>query len=163
MIVEVIFVNVRMAALNDIDSLIKVRFDYFAAEVWQLTSEQHEVIENSLRQYYPKHLNIDFFAAFVEAGSEIASAAFLAISEKPANLSFPTGKVGTVLNVFTYPEYRKKGYASSTMNALICEAKKQNLSYIELSASQSGKPLYEKLGFKEITSGHFTDMKLSLL
>ena len=155
--------NVRMATLNDIKILIKVRFDYFAAEVWRVTSEQREVIESNLRQYYHKHLNIDFYAAFVEVEREIASVAFLAISEKPANLSFPTGRIGTVLNVFTYPEYRKKGYASSTMNALICEAKKQNLSYIELSASESGKPLYEKLGFKETKSGHFTDMRLSLL
>jgi len=157
-------VNIRIASLDDIDNLVKVRFDYFAAENWAVSSEEHDIIENNLRQYYSKYLNTDFYATLVEVDNKIASVAFLAISAKPANLSFPTGRTGTVLNVLTYPENRKKGYATNTLNALIDEAKKQGLSYVELSASESGKPLYQKLGFRESKSlGHFTEMKLSLL
>ena len=153
-----------MACLDDLDDLVKVRFDYFAAERWEVSPEQHEIIEKNLRQYYSKYLNTDFYAAFVEVDNEIASVAFLAISNKPASLSFPTGRTGTVLNVLTYLKYRKKGYATSTMNLLLDEAKKQGLSYVELSASESGKLLYQKLGFKESkSSAHFTEMKLSLL
>jgi len=159
-----LLVNIRMASLDDIDNLVRVRFDYFAVEKWEVSSEQHEIIENSLRQYYLKYLNTDFYVAFVEVDSEIASVAFLAISNKPANLFYPTGRIGTIFNVLTYPEYRKKGYAKCTMNLLLDEARKQNLSYIELSASEDGKSLYQKLGFKEsISSGHFINMKLSLL
>ena len=155
---------VRLASLNDIDILVKVRFDYFDAENWEVSFKQRKAIEASLRKYYSKYLNVDFFAALVEIDSKIASVAFLAISNRPANLSFPTGKIGTILNVLTYPEYRKKGYATTTMNALICEARNQNLSYIELSSSESGKSLYKKLGFIEsVKSEHFTEMKLSLL
>ena len=67
-----------------------------------------------------------------------------------------------VLNVFTYPEYRKKGVATELLKRLIDEAGKQNLSYIELSASEAGRPLYEKLGFKELQS-KYTEMKLQLV
>ncbi len=156
--------NIRMASLDDIDKLIKVRFDYFATEKWEVSSEQKKVIEANLRQYYSTYLNTDFYVAIVEVENEIASVAFLAISAKPANLSFPTGRIGTVLNVLTYPKYRKKGYAASAMKMLINEAKKQKLSYVELSASELGKPLYQKLGFEELNpSTHFTEMKLSLL
>ncbi len=35
----------------------------------------------------------------------------LLIVEKPMSPSFITGKTGTVLNVYTKPEYRNKGYA----------------------------------------------------
>lgn len=159
-------ISVKMASLNDIDKLVKVRFDYFSAENWEVSPEQYIVIESNLRQYYIKRLNTDFFAAFIEIDSEIASVAFLAVAEKPANLSFPTGKTGTILNVLTYPKHRRKGYATSIMNALIEEAKRQDLSYIELTASESGKQLYHKLGFKEkekAANSHFTGMKLSLL
>jgi len=157
-------VNIRMASLDDIDDLVKVRFDYFSAENWEVSSEQCKVIETSLRQYYLKYLDTDFFAAIVEVDGRIASVAFLAISNKPANLSFPSGRTGTVFNVLTYPEFRKRGYATSTMNLLIDQAKKQNLSFIELSASALGKPLYQKLGFNETKpSEHFINMKLSLL
>lgn len=153
----------RMATVNDVKNLIMARFDYFEAEGWEVNSEQHSVIKSNLLQYFTKHLNIDFFAAIVEENGKIISLAFLSILEKPANLSFPTGKIGTILNVLTYPEYRKKGFATQTMGLLIEEAKRQNLSYIELSASEHGKPLYQKLGFREIKSSHFTEMKMPLI
>lgn len=112
---------------------------------------------------YKKYMNTVFFAALVGVDNEIASVAFLAFSNRPANSFFPTGKTGTFFNVLTYPEYRKKGYATLTMNLLIETARNQNLSYVELSASEAGKPLYQKLGFMESKlSAHFTKMKLSL-
>ena len=157
-------VSTRMASFNDIESLVKVRFDYFSAEKWEVSPEQHVIIETSIRQYYLKYLNSDFFAALTEVDDIIASVAFLAISHIPANFSFPTGKTGTIMNVLTYPEYRNKGYATSTMKLVIDEAKKQCLSYIELSSSESGKSLYKKLGFTESEPViNFTKMKLSLL
>ncbi|MEA4831324.1 MAG: hypothetical protein VB118_01750 [Oscillospiraceae bacterium] len=99
-------INVRLADNHDIESLIKARFSYFEAEKWEVTTKQQSEIENQLRQYFLKHLCVDFFASIVEDDSILASVAFLAISEIPANLSTPTGKIGTVLNVLTYPEYR---------------------------------------------------------
>lgn len=163
-ILEVTTMNVRMATLNDADALVKVRFDYFAAEKCEITNDKKVLISSQLQQYFLKHLNFDFFAAFVEDDSGyIVSTAFLVISEKPANLSWPTGKTGMILNVLTYPEYRRMGYATSTMDVLIKEAKRQNLSYIELSASASGKQLYDMLGFQELESTHFTEMKMFLI
>ncbi len=157
-------VNTRKAILEDIGALIKARFDYFAAENWDVSESQHEIIEDSLRKYFSKYLNTDFFAFFTEVDAKIASVAFLAISNKPASLAFPTGKTGTVYNVLTYPEYRKKGFAAATMNLLLQQAKNEGLSYIELSSSASGKNLYKTLGFIEtIPSEHFTEMRLSLL
>ena len=154
---------IRMASANDIDTLVNVRFDYFAAEHWEVSPAQREAIEASLRAYYAQALNRDFFAAFVQEGGQIVSVAFLAITARPANLSFPTGKTGTIMNVLTYPEYRKMGYATHALNALIREARKQNLSYIELSSSESGKALYQKLGFVAASEHeHFTKMKLEI-
>lgn len=153
--------TVRMAALEDMDLLTQGRFDYFEAEKWTVTAEKYSMIKINLRQYYHEHLNDDFFAALVENENRVVSMAFLAISEKPANLAFPNGRMGTILNVLTYPEYRKKGYATQALKVLLEEAKRQNLSYIELSASKSGKPLYRKLGFKEKPAS-FTDMRLFL-
>lgn len=125
---------------------------------------KREMIGSQLRQYYAKHLNHDFFAAFMEdENGNIASTAFLVIFEKPANLSWPTGKTAMFLNVLTYPEHRKKGYATSIMKFLIEEAKKQGVSYIELSASELGKSVYKKLGFQEHQSTDFTAMRMSLL
>ena len=149
----------RIATIDDMEDLVKVRFDYFEAEKRNIAVEKHSVIKTSLLQYYKKHINNDFYTALIDIENQIVSVAFLSISEKPANLSWPTGRIGTILNVLTYPEHRKKGYATKALNFLIEESKRQNLSYLELSASEMGKPLYLKLGFQE-SSSHFTEMKL---
>jgi len=156
--------NIRMADHSDIDRLIKLRFDYFDMEKHEITDDKKEMIRSQLERYFPKHLNKDFFAAFAEdEKGNIVSAGFLVIHEKPANLSWPTGKTGLILNVLTYPEYRRMGYAASVMNFLIEEAKKHELSYIELSASSMGKPLYKKLGFNKRGQSKFTDMRMYLV
>jgi predicted GNAT family acetyltransferase len=153
-----------MANLNDIAKLIKVRFDYFATENWEVTNKISEQIRTQLQSYYSKHMNDDFFAAFVEdEDGNVVSTAFLVIVEKPANLSWPTGKTGTILNVLTYSDYRNKGYATMALNLLIDIAKKQDVSFIDLSASELGRSLYKKLGFQEKGSSHFTEMRKYLL
>lgn len=149
--------------MSDINMFIRVRFDYFDAEGWILTEDKAAMIRSQLQQYYQEHINRDFFVALAENTDKvIASVAFLVISEKPANLSFPTGKTGVILNVLTYPEFRSLGYATQALRLLIDKAKEEDLSYIELSASELGKPLYEKLGFQKPES-HFTKMKLQLI
>ncbi len=156
--------KLRMAAKDDIEHLIQLRFDYFATEDWEIAGAERILMEARLRQYYSQHLNHDFFAALAEEDDgEIVSTAFLVIVEKPANLSFPTGKTGLLLNVLTKAKYRRKGFATGTITALIEKAKQLEVSYIELSASEMGKPLYEKLGFQEKVFSHFKPMQLSLL
>ena len=154
--------NVRMADYRDIDTLIALRYAYFEAEKWVVSEEDDAVIRRNLLPYFSRELNDTFFAALVEDGDEVASAAFLIVSKRPANPFFPTGKIGIVYNVLTFPQHRKKGYATEAVKALIEEGKRQNLSYLELTASHAGKPLYEKLGFSVKAASEFAEMKLSL-
>lgn len=142
--------KVRFADIKDNDKLVKVIFDYFAAENYDISDDMGAMIKSKLVEYYKKHLNDDLFIALVEDDDgNIASSAFLAITEMPASLSCPTGIYGKIFNVLTYPRYRKKGYATAALNLLIEEAKKRKLSYIEISASEMGRPVYKKLGFQE--------------
>lgn len=155
--------NIRKATVNDIDLLIKLRIDYLLADKGHLTEEEKSAICTQLKTYYPKHIGQDFIAVLVEINNEIAATAFLAIAEKPANPSFITGKTGTLLNVLTYPKYRRMGCATKAINLIIDEAKQLGLSSIELSATEDGKPLYEKLGFTEPMKSKYTRMKMELV
>jgi predicted GNAT family acetyltransferase len=76
-----------------------------------ISAKDLEVIQGSLPLYYEKHLNKDLIVYVVRNEMDIVSCAFLLIVEKPMSPSFITGKTGNVLNVYTKPEYRKKGYA----------------------------------------------------
>ncbi len=154
--------NIRKATLEDIDLLIRLRFDYLLVDRGSLTTEEKEIIRSQLISYYTKHINTNFIAILAEMDHTVVSTAFLAISEKPANPAFITGKTGTLLNVFTYPEYRRKGFSTQVISQIIEEAKLSGVSSIDLSASPEGKSLYEQLGFTEPKS-KYTPMKLQLI
>ena len=160
-------INIRKADKSDIELLIQMRLDYLTEDGGKLTPDEENKTVEQLRGYFPKHVdnpdNPDFIAALGEVNGKIVATAFLVISERPANpRNFITGKTASILNVFTYPEYRRQGIATKLLELLIDEAKKANVSFIELTATAMGKPVYEKLGFKEKTHSVYTKMQLNL-
>jgi ribosomal protein S18 acetylase RimI-like enzyme len=153
--------KIRKATIEDIDRLIELRLDYLRTDCEKLSDEQEQTIRTQLQAYFAKHIPMgDFIAMLAETDNIVVSVAFLVISEKPANPSFITGITGTILNVLTYPEYRRKGIGSQVVAALIEEAKQLGVSSINLSSTEDGRPMYEKLGF--ILPTH-TEMRLNLI
>jgi GNAT superfamily N-acetyltransferase len=53
-----------------------------------------------------------------------------------------------VLNVYTEPEYRHRGIARQLMLAILDWLRTEGFNYVDLHASEFGRPLYESLGFK---------------
>ncbi|MCL2773649.1 MAG: GNAT family N-acetyltransferase [Oscillospiraceae bacterium] len=158
-------ITIRKATKSDIENLIKLRIDFITDnKTHSLTLEEENQTIEQLREYYPKHLDYgDFIAVLAEIDGKIIATAFLIIFEKPVNpRTFITGKTALIINVLTYPEYRRQGIAMKLLELLIAEAKTANASYIELTATSMGKPVYEKLGFKENLRGEHTEMKLNL-
>ena len=62
--------------------------------------------------------------------------------------SHPTGKRAHIMNVYTKKEYRRQGIARKMVEILIDNAKRKGVTEISLDATESGRPLYESLGFK---------------
>jgi GNAT superfamily N-acetyltransferase len=59
------------------------------------------------------------------------------------------GRQGTIVNVFTEPEWRRRGIAGLLMKEIIAWSKTEKIDRLILHASDDGRPVYEKLGFKE--------------
>lgn len=72
--------------------------------------------------------------------------------EKPSNSTFINGKTGTILNVYTKPEYRKNGIAGTLLKMLIDESENLKLDFLELNATASGYNLYKSIGFEDAVS-----------
>ncbi len=140
--------NIRKASIQDIAVLTKLRID-FLKTLKGLPEKKEEIIKAQLYSYFEKHLNKgDFIALLAEEDGKIISTAFLVIHEFPANVSFITGITATLINVFTYPEFRRQGIAMHVIKKLIEEAKKLHVSTIDLSSTEVGRELYKKLHFE---------------
>ena len=140
----------KKLGVDDLDLFIKLRIDFLSETNKELTEKNKEFIINSLEKYYKEYLlKNEFIGIICEYNSIIVSTAFLAISEKPANYHFINGKIGTLLNVYTYPKYRKNGISTKIMEIIIKEAKEKNVSEIELIATEDGEKMYFKFGFSE--------------
>lgn len=144
----------RTACKNDIDELVRIRMSYIEEDFGENPEEKTAKIIETLPFYFEKHLGNDLFVFIAENENHIISSAMLAVIEKPANPTFPTGKFGNILNVYTERSYRRKGIATKVLKNLLDYSKELNLDFIELKATEDGYPLYKKLGFTERHSSY---------
>lgn len=143
---------VDKASEKQIDALVELRIAYLQEDLGTISGEDLHCLKEALPQYFGKHLNRDLFVYIAREAEEILACAFLLVVEKPMSPAFITGKTGTVLNVYTKPEHRKKGYAKQLLNALLEDAKEQELSVVELKATEDGYHLYKSVGFEDVVS-----------
>lgn len=140
------------AKIEHIDQLVQLRLDYLAEDHGSLCPQESEQIASRLPDYYQKHLNNDLFVYICCDGNEIVSCVFLLVTEKPSNPDFLNGKTGSLLNVYTKPEHRHNGYAKRLLEMMLNDAKKMELDFVELKATEDGYGLYKTVGFKDSVS-----------
>ena len=141
------------ATTKDIEQLTELRVAYIQEDLGNVDEEDLEAMRRALPEYYSKYLNNDLYVYTARNDDrEIVSCAFLLIVEKPASPAFISGKTGTILNVYTKPECRHKGYAKRLMEMMLEDAAKEHLSVVELKATDEGYPLYKAVGFEEVVS-----------
>lgn len=145
------------ATVADIAELIELRMAYLRADFGDIGNEVAEMaIIEELKPYLRYHIGRDlkaFVARDDEAGL-ICACAWLLLVDKPPSPRFPHGRTGVLFNVFTRPEYRRRGIAKQVMNCLLDEARDHALDVVELHATDDGYPLYLSLGFADDSSTH---------
>lgn len=141
--------NVDKAAMRDATALTDMRLQYLREDMGGLDAEAEAALKRALPGYFRAHLGRDLFAYVIREGRSIVSCALLLIVEKPMSPAFPNGKTGIVLNVYTRPSHRRRGFAGRIMAALTDAARAMDLSVVELKATQDGYPLYRKAGFHD--------------
>ena len=147
--------SIGQASVADIRALEQLRMDYLKEDFGELTDEQQEMLLAEIDPYLRWHLGTGlmvFVARDDEAG--IVSCAWLLLIEKPPSPRFPHGRTGTLFNVYTVPEFRRRGLASKVMDALIEDARLRHLDLLELNATEDGYPLYRSLDFRNAHERH---------
>lgn len=141
-------VRIRMAVLDDINELIRIRL-IFGEELSGVKNHPNEqLLVQSLKEYLEKELGNKYLVWLAVIDNEIISTAAVCIREQPGSFLNTSGIWGYVMNVYTFPKYRKMGLADKLMKTLIDECRQNGIGALDLHASELGKSCYEKLDFK---------------
>ena len=65
------------------------------------------------------------------------------------------GRQGTIVNVFTEPQLRRRGIAGLLIKEIITWSKNEQIDRLVLHASNEGRSIYERLGFTESNEMRF--------
>lgn len=136
----------RMADASDIDMLMNVRLSMLRI-VNDLPVDyifDDKLVTNS-RRYFLEGDQTTVVA--VNDGRCVACASVSYIEIMPT-FSHSSGKRAHLMNVYTEEHYRRRGIARQLVNMLIEDARAHGATEINLDATESGRPLYESMGFK---------------
>jgi GNAT superfamily N-acetyltransferase len=101
-----------------------------------------------LKEFLASGSYVGWFAMAAE--NRVAAGAGLLISPSLSGPLAPSRAERVYLwNVFTYPEFRKRGLARLLTKAAIDYCRRHGHKILWLHASQYGRPLYESLGFEQ--------------
>jgi ribosomal protein S18 acetylase RimI-like enzyme len=78
----------------------------------------------------------------------VASAGLLILDMPPHPLDPEGVHRAHLLNVFVEPGHRHRGLARELIELCLREAERRSIRVVTLNASEAGRPLYEKLGFR---------------
>ena len=68
-------------------------------------------------------------------------------SGKGGAIQIYTGQQALIVNVYTEPEWRRRGYARQLLETIVAWCRERAINSVVLHASDDGRALYEKLGF----------------
>src|ERR1700730_7520995 len=148
--------RVRRANLQDAEIIAWHRARMFQ-DMGEVSGEAFESLRTKARacleEWFERGDYVGWLASPVDKPETIVSGAGIQLQPiLPRPLSdsmIGEGRQGTIVNVFTEPEWRRRGVAGLLMKEIITWAKTQQLDRLILHASKEGRSLYEKLGFVE--------------
>jgi len=142
--------SLRKANLDDVEKLIDFRIK-FLKEIQDPPSDtEMKAFKKTLRNFFiDKMKSNDFIAWLAEFDNIIIASSGLSFLHKPPHFINTTGKSAYIMNMYTNPEWRRKGIGGVLLEKLFEEIKKQGIQSVSLHATPSGRPLYEKYGFRE--------------
>lgn len=138
-------IEYRIAASEDMELLMGSRLEML--RVVNDLPEAYEfdtVLERESRDYFAAGDQTTILA--MEQGEVIGCATLCYLRMMPT-FSHPTGKRAHLMNVYTREQYRRQGIAARMVERLIQEARARGVTEISLDATESGRLLYERLGF----------------
>lgn len=151
-----IIMDYRKATKDDISSLVELRKR-------QLIDEgcyKENSIDEELYGYFTDAIsNCSLVVWLAEESGRIIATSGVCFFHYPPSYSNPKGLIAYITNVYTGPEFRKRGIASELLNNIMNEISNRGCSVVRLHSSDQGRAMYEKMGF--VSADDFMVKKLT--
>ena len=138
------------ATVEDVETLVEIRAIVLHAAN-KLPSEveiPQEIYDNS-REFYARTIADGTHVAYlVFDGDKVVGAGGVTFFQLIPFYYNRTGKCAQVVNMYTHPDYRRRGIAWKTLDLIVAEVRARGLISVGLEATDMGMPMYEKYGFK---------------
>ena len=140
--------TIKKAGLPDLDILTQVRVRVLRAANRLDETVDMSLVEQESRRYYEKSLQDGSHAAYlVYDQDQVVGAGGVSFYQVMPTFHNPSGMKAYIMNMYTDPQYRRRGIAVRTLDLLVKECRERGVDFISLEATDMGRPLYEKYGF----------------
>lgn len=138
----------KKATIQDIDILTETRIIVLRAANQLSDDTDMSEIKKQSYDYYKKALCDGTHIAYLIFDEDrFVGAGGVSFFQVMPTYHNPSGKKAYIMNMYTNPEYRRKGIAYQTLDILVKDTKSMGITAISLEATAIGRPLYEKYGF----------------
>lgn len=140
--------QVRDATVEDVEIVLRHRRAMFT-DMGHGSEAERDAMITAARPIVARGLGDGSYRGwFVESdGQVIAGGGVAIVPFQPSPLD-PVARRAWVLNMYTEPDYRRRGLARLLMNHIISWCRAEGFRTLQLHASDDGKALYEALGFR---------------
>jgi len=146
--------QIRRATAQDADIISWHRARMFQ-DMEDVSGDVFEILRakarTRLEQWIDNRNYIGWLATPVDEPETIVAGAGVQLQPilpRPLDVStIGEGRQGTIVNVFTEPQWRRRGIAGRLVKEIIAWSKNECLDRLLLHASDDGRSVYERLGF----------------
>lgn len=140
-------ITYRKTTAADIESVMDIRLEMLREVngLGKAAPFSGELVR-AAREYF---LHDDQTTVFAEEGNAVAGCASVCFVSIMPTFDHPAGRRAHLMNVYVRPRWRRRGIAREMVRQLVAEAKERGCTEISLDATESGRPLYQSLGFRD--------------
>ncbi len=140
--------TIRQATVDDTQTLTALRLR-FLDEIGYGGEGVGEAVEKYFLESVPTG---DFVVWLAEEQGQAVGTSGMVIVRKPPHGRNLTGREAHVMNMYTIPEYRRKGVATALLDAMRRYVVESGVNCIRLNTTIGATRVYHALGFRSDTS-----------
>lgn len=142
-------IAIRRADVNDIQTVIDMRTAFLREESGTPISEAVDI--KYIRQYVEEMLpSGEYLVWLAECDGKTIGTGGLVFFHRPPGFTANTDLNAMIFSMYTIPEFRGQGIATRILEHMIQYVSTTRARKIILYATDMGRPVYERFGFKPV-------------